>query len=57
MRLRPWLRPDPTGGAHCAPQTSYLVYEEEWKGRVRTGEDYIRMENLFGGMEQKGAQS
>src|SRR5208282_4017818 len=37
MRLRPGLRPDPTGGAHCAPQTSYLVYGEEWKGRVDDG--------------------
>ena len=46
MRLRPELRPDPTGGAHCAPQTSYLVYGEEWKGRVEDG-----TENCVGGTE------
>src|SRR5208282_5711847 len=51
MRLRPGLRPDPTGGAYCVPQTSFLVYGEEWMGTV---EDYIRTENFFGGMEQKG---
>ena len=43
--------PDPTGGAHCAPQTSYLVYWKEWKGRVEDGVDYIRTENFVGGTE------
>ena len=51
MHLRPGLRPDSTGGARCAPQTSYLVYGEEWKGRVEDRVDYIRTENFVGGTE------